>query len=242
MLKKLLLLVLILAGILALIYGYYNEPLPEGQESMEAEMLANKMLKAINYSAWDSTVAAKWSFPGGHHYLWDKKRKYVAVHWDDYKVLLNTLDQSGMAFKNDRRLEATKADELQKKAWKYFVNDSFWLAAPFKIKDPGTTRSIVKTPKGDALLVHYSSGGLTPGDKYLWILDENGLPVSWKLWVQIIPVGGLEFSWSDWQTYSTGARLSSFHDGIIDIKLSQIELAMDVAELNNGVDPFERLE
>jgi hypothetical protein len=49
--------------------------------------------------------------------------------------------------------------------------------------DEGTTRSLVKNEdKTNGLLVSYASGGVTPGDAYLWKLDANGLPQSYKMW------------------------------------------------------------
>lgn len=241
MLKKISIALGIFLCIATLLFVIYDEPLPEGEEGIEAEILAEKMLKAVNFAAWDSTVAIKWSFHGGHDYLWDKKRKLVQVKWDQMQVLLNTADVTGKAYKNGRLLESEQSADALQKAWKYFINDSFWLAAPFKIKDPGTKRSLVKTKDGDALLVHYSSGGVTPGDSYLWILDEDGSPALWKLWVEIIPIGGMAFSWEKWQTYTTGARLATLHNGIIDVEIFNVQLAMDVVTLNNGTDPFEQM-
>jgi hypothetical protein len=67
--------------------------------------------------------------------------------------------------------------------------------------------------------VTYTSGGVTPGDSYLWILDENDRPIAWKFWVQKIPIGGLESSWGDWQQYK-GVWLGASHEvGPLEIKL-----------------------
>ncbi|MBL6447400.1 hypothetical protein JMN32_13870 [Fulvivirga sp. 29W222] len=241
MLKKTLILLSILAVAAFMLYSWYDKPLPEGVEGPEAELLADKMLKAVNFEAWDSTVAVKWSFYRGHDFLWDKKRDLVEVKWDDMRVLLNTNSQSGKAFQGGILLSGNEAIDALQMAWEYFTNDSFWLAAPFKARDPGTKRSIVKTEHGDALLVQYTSGGVTPGDSYLWLLNEDGLPVAWKLWVKIIPLGGMKFSWDGWQTYTTGARISSFHHGVVNVEVSGVELAMSAADLNNGHDPFAEM-
>ena len=84
--------------------------------------------------------------------------------------------------------------------------------APYKVFDPGVVRSSVTTADNkEALLVTYTSGGSTPGDAYLWHFDTNGTPVRYQMWVNILPIGGLEASWSDWVTTSTGAQLPTFH-------------------------------
>jgi hypothetical protein len=53
----------------------------------------------------------------------------------------------------------------------------------FKLRDPGTSRSIVMQDEKEALMVTYTSGS-TPGDSYVWILDEN-IP-AWRMWVSIV--------------------------------------------------------
>jgi hypothetical protein len=61
------------------------------------------------------------------------------------------------------------------------------------------------------LLVTYTTGGDTPGDSYLWELNEKGLPVSFRMWVQIVPLNGFEASWEGWHTTESGALLPQSH-------------------------------
>ena len=101
---------------------------------------------------------------------------------------------------------------MVKTAIDFFNNDSFWLAAPFKAFDPGTERSIVNLKDGrKGLMVTYTSGGTTPGDTYVWILDENDRPTAIKMWVQILPLGGMEFTWENILTLPSGALIAQDH-------------------------------
>ena len=102
------------------------------------------------------------------------------------------------------------AIELIEKASNYFYNDSFWMFAPYKIFDKGVERKIIKNNK-NALLVTYTSGGITPGDTYLWLLNDDGKPKAFKMWTSILPINGLEASWSNWTTTESGAQLPTFH-------------------------------
>jgi len=111
------------------------------------------------------------------------------------------------------KIEGDMGKELIEKAVSYFNNDSFWLVAPYKIFDKGTERRLVTLENNDkALLITYTSGGSTPGDSYLWLLEDNGMPKSFKMWTSILPIQGLESSWSNWTKTESGANLPTFHN------------------------------
>jgi len=200
---------LILIVAVGVFYITNNEKLPEGTKGKEADALANKMLNALNYEAYKNTEIIKWSFRDEHFYTWDKQNDIVHVSWAEYKVTLHTKHPEKSELYIDGKLSENK--EIIKKAEGYFNNDSFWLIAPYKVFDAGTERSIVNYNGKDALLITYTSGGSTPGDSYLWILDKNYLPTSFKMWTSIIPVGGISATWSDLKDTKSGIKLPKKH-------------------------------
>ena len=202
-------LVVVLAGLFAI----YNEDLPAGGQPQAADELAQKMLKAVNHEAYKNTEVIEWSFVGQHHYQWFKQQKRVDVKWDTYLVHLNLQQlESSVVLNNAIEVTDESRSTLIQNAVDYFNNDSFWLVAPHKVFDPGTSRKIVPLKNGaQGLLVSYTSGGSTPGDSYLWMLDENGLPTAFKMWVSIIPLGGLEATWDNWTRAETGALFPASH-------------------------------
>lgn len=222
-----------LAGGLFLFVRLASESLPRGQEGRLAEELTDKMFDAVGKEAWDSTAFAMWSFRGTHHYVWNKTENFVRIQWDQNTVYLYPAVKTGRAFVEQSEQSGTSKEELIQTAWDYFNNDSFWVIAPLKARDPGTTRKLVETPNSEALLVTYSSGGTTPGDSYLWILDESGLPSSWKMWVQIIPIGGLEFTWENYTATRTGVQVALEHKAEgFSVPISGVDFAMDLKTLN----------
>ena len=150
-----------------------------------------------------------------------------------------------MAFQDGEQVEGKKSDKLIQKAWSFFANDSFWLNAPSKVFDEGTERRLVKLDDGsEALLITYKSGGVTPGDSYLWIVDENGLPTSWKMWVKVVPIGGLSTSWQDWTTTETGAKIALNHqfNDKIGVAITNLKTSKDLIAFGLKEDPFVVLE
>ncbi|WKD86300.1 hypothetical protein KCTC32516_01670 [Polaribacter huanghezhanensis] len=221
----LILALLIIVG--AIFYVANNESLPTGIKSEKAEALATKMMKALNYEAYKNTEVLEWRFRGKHFYKWYKSENIVEVSWDKNKVILHTKQpEKSVVFVSDIN---TENQQLIQQATNYFNNDSFWLVAPFKVFDTGVERSIVKHNEKDALLITYTSGGSTPGDSYLWILNEEGFPTSFKMWTSSIPIGGIEASWSDWKTTAAGFQLPIKHK----MSLFGVELKMGDVKASN---------
>lgn len=232
---------LLVGGVGAWLYSR-NEPRPVGVAGPAADELARRMERAVNIEAWGRTGAVRWRFGGNNSHLWDRQRGLSEVRWGDERVLLRLADRSGLAFHAGLPLSAGDAQRYIDKAYRYFINDSFWLNPVAKLFDPGVVRERVEMEGGPALLVRYTSGGLTPGDAYLWLLGEDGLPRAWKMWVKIIPVGGVEASWERWQTLSTGAKISTMHKvGPRILALTDVEGAGSLSELTDGEDPFAPL-
>ncbi len=216
-----------------LLYGFlyykYNEDLPTGVPGEQADTLAYRMLNALDYHAYNVTDYIEWTFKKRHHFKWNKAGNTCEVYWKDYKVNLDFNDASNnTVFKSEVQVTGEDTTELIQKAIGLFNNDSFWVVGPYKVFDKGVKRSIVTLENDEkALLVTYTAGGSTPGDSYLWLLDEDGKPKSFKMWTSILPIDGLEASWSDWTTTETGVQLPTFHKlmvlglEITDIKTSK---------------------
>lgn len=205
-------------------YFVNNESLPQGRKGKEADELAQKMLIAINHENFKNTEILEWTFRENHSYKWYKQENIVEVSWDKNKVILNIKKpEKSIVFIDNQKVEN---QNLVQKATDFFNNDSFWVVAPHKIFDNGTERSIVNYEGNEALLVTYTSGGSTPGDSYLWILNENYFPTSFKMWVKIIPIGGVSATWNDWKNTDAGIKIPTKH------QLSILGLEI---EINNGI-------
>ena len=223
----LLLIFLLLAGS----YFYLNKTLPTGEKGAAADQLANQMLEAMDYEAYKELNYIEWTFSSlgrKRHYKWQKNKGLCTVSWDSISVKLNTsrikkstVSVNGLPYVDKRK------DEFIRSAEAKFNNDTFWLVAPYKVFDVGVERRLVRVNDNEnALLVTYTSGGSTPGDSYLWYLDENQRPVGFEMWVSIVPIGGLHATWNQWEKTKNGAYLPLSH------KLLSLDLSIENLRTN----------
>lgn len=227
---------LLLAGIAL------HEPRPAAREGAEADALAQKIEEAVGLEAWERTGAVRWDHAGRTEHLWDRARGLARVRWDDVEVLYRIGTRRGRAWEDGREARGARRAALIDEADARWTNDAFWLNPLAKMRDPGVHRGVVPLEGGGrGLLVWYTTGGRTPGDAYLWITGDDGLPVAWKMWVSILPIGGVRTSWERWITLSTGAKVSTLHRaGPIAFELTGVRGAADVVSLE-GEDPFAAL-
>lgn len=199
---------------IAYVFIKYNDDLPVGQEGEAADQLARSMEVALNKEAFDNTSYFEWQYRNSNKYKWDRRQGRCQVTWKDFKVDLDIKNPpNSKAYVHNFQVHNEQAKTLIKKAISFFNNDSFWLVAPYKTFDEGAKRAIVDLESGEkGLLVTYTSGGSTPGDSYLWLLDEDGKPKAFKIWASALPLKGLYASWDDWIQVESGALLPQSHD------------------------------
>ena len=215
-------LILLISLLPLVVFAYTSKKVPEGHSPKEADTLALEVMNNLNLSAWQKTNLVKWEL-FGHQYQWFKNKDSIVVKWKKYEAFVNLNQATGEVYEKGELVENNK--ELIEKAIKNFNNDSFWLSAHYKMLDPGTSREIVDLKKGKVgLKVFYASGGSTPGDTFLWII-EDGKPVAFKMWVSIIPFGGLKAKWKKWTVTKTGATFALSHKVLfVNVKIKNLEV------------------
>jgi hypothetical protein len=217
--------------------------LPNAVPGPEADALAHRMERGVAIDAWQRTGAVRFTFRDAQH-LWDRTRNLDRIRFPGgNEVLLDVATKHGRATHEGTLLVGERADKLVEKAYARFCNDTFWLNPIAKLFDDGVTRSRAVDKDGESLVIHYASGGVTPGDTYQWLVGQDDLPRAWRLFVSIIKIKGLQMSWQDWQTLSTGARIATDHRvGRIDaLRLRDIVGGATLAEVEPGADPFAAL-
>lgn len=233
-------LVLLVVGVVACT-KIISKDLPQGTAGTEADALAQDMLNAINVSAWEQIRYLRWTFFGGtHHYHWDKQENIAIIEWKKNKVVMDLDAYDGLAYKDGKLVEGEDKQKLISKAWGFWCNDSFWFCAPFKVFDPGVKRYVVEQEGKKGLKVSYESGGVTPGDSYIFWLDANNRPESWQMWTSVLPVQGISNTWEEWVELPGGAMISTSHGGLgLAAKLSNVAGGMNLSDIELSEGAFE---
>jgi hypothetical protein len=220
------------------VFAAVHESRPKGIEGAEADVLARKIQEAVGADQWKEIGAISFEFRGQRRILWDRLRDFARVEFDGKTVLLDVINRRGIAFVGSERVENDRQTaKLVDKAEAYFINDTFWVNPFASFFDHGVSRALVD----DQLLVTYGSGGRTPGDAYLWRVRDDGIPVAWRMWVSIIPIGGLEVSWERWLELPGGARVATFHDSVMSLEISNVRAGKTLDDVEPGPDPFAAL-
>ncbi len=161
----------------------------------KAIAIADEVMEAMGgYKNWVDTRYIKWNFFNNRRLLWDKQTGDVKVESikSDAVMVVNIHTDEGMAKKNGQLV--THPDSLKpmlkgaKNAW---INDSYWLVMPFKLKDSGVTLKYIgedTTNVGklsDVLSLTFKEVGVTPQNKYHVFVDkESRLVTQWQFFLQ----------------------------------------------------------
>ncbi|MDX2302025.1 MAG: hypothetical protein NW226_04455 [Microscillaceae bacterium] len=157
----------------------------------KAIQIADQVMEALGgRTAWDSTRLIIWNFFGARKLFWDKQSGDVRIEFieNDLKIILNEKSMQGKAFKDGKELSEPdslkKYLEMGKSIW---INDSYWLVMPFKLKDSGLTLKYLREDttldgrRAHVLGLTFKEVGDTPQNKYEVCVDqESNLVTQWS--------------------------------------------------------------
>jgi len=164
-----------------------TNPAEEGFNEVESDSkaisIADSVMEAMGgRKAWDDLRYIKWNFFGVRDLTWDKETGLVRIESprDSSTYLVNVKTDTGrVKLKN---VEITQPDSVNKyvsRGKSIWINDSYWLVMPFKLKDTGVTLKYVRedtTMKGNeahVLQLTFDNVGDTPQNKYEVFVDKS---------------------------------------------------------------------
>ena len=149
---------------------------------LKAITIADKVMLAMGgRKSYDNTRYLFWNFFGSRTLLWDKKEGNVRIESkkDDYTLAMNIHSMKGKVKMKGEELtnpdSLAKYLQMGKDIW---INDSYWLVMPFKLKDSGVTLTYVGEEEvegkmNDVLELRFKNVGKTPQNKYQVFVDKS---------------------------------------------------------------------
>jgi len=159
--------------------------------------IADQVMDAMGgREAWDATHYVAWHFFGNRRHWWDRYSGDFRIEGEradgDVKqafvLLSNVNTKQGRAFVDG--VEVTDPDELKKwmdDAYGMWVNDSYWMFMPYKLKDSGVTlkylgaRQTEDYGNVELLRLTFAGVGLTPENQYdVYVDPTTHLVCAWS--------------------------------------------------------------
>lgn len=175
--------------------------------------IADQVMEAMGgRRAWDQTRVIAWNFSGRRHLIWDKKTGDVRIDvpQDTAVYMINIHKGTVRAMVGGQ--EITDPDSLKvlyKKGEGMWINDSYWLVMPFKLKDSGVTLKYLgedTTQNGvrsDLLQLTFHNVGNTPDNMYkVWVDQSDHLVRQWAFYARYDQENPpAVWPWDNYQTY-----------------------------------------
>ncbi len=172
-------------------------------EKAQADDRAHAMVERLGgHAAWEALEVVAFDFvvdagieARRNRNTWDKKRGLHRVIIDEQTIYTDLWSNKGRVFEGGSGAPVEVTDPEAKRealeaGYKAFINDTWWLAAPFKVFDGGVNRAVMD---GDLRLTFDDGIGLTSGDAYLFHLDEQATLTGWSFDLESGLKGSFDF-------------------------------------------------
>lgn len=187
--------------------------------------LADSVMMAMGgRKNWDATRYISWNFFGRRNLVWDKQGNRVRIEsMPDSTVYL--LDMNSMQGRvQTKGQELTEPDSLSKmlnRAKSIWINDSYWLVMPFKLKDSGVTLkylgedTLANNKYYNRLQLTFDKVGDTPQNKYDVYVDVNENRVKYWSYYKDAEQDTASWTrpWDNYQKYGTIVLSADRSDG-----------------------------
>ena len=154
---------------------------------------ADASMKAMGgREKWNNLGVISWNFFDARDLIWDKPSGRVRIDFprDSAIYLLNIHTLEGKVKR--KGMDITQPDSLKKylsRAKSIWINDSYWLVMPFKLKDSGVTLryldddTIATGEEAHILELTFQDVGVTPDNKYeVYITKSDSLVKQWAFY------------------------------------------------------------
>lgn len=160
--------------------------------------------------AWERTRYLSWRFMGKRRHVWDKRTAALRLEEDERVVLLDLDSGEGRVFdRGVELLDPTERSRALEKARAAWVNDSYWMFMPYKLRDPGVRLAydgvevLADGRVADVLELSFEAVGLTPHNRYrVFVGRDSDLVLAWSYFERASdPEPKFTLPWAGWTRF-----------------------------------------
>lgn len=197
-----------------------NPPAPgfhQAESDGQAVAIADATMAAMGgRAAWDASRYLVWRFFGRRLHVWDRYTGRTRIEWNDRKTntphlaLMNVQTREGRVFVDGKELlDQTERSALLQRGYEIWINDSYWLIMPYKLKDSGVTlryKGVAAMADGkpaDVVVLTFAQVGVTPENKYdVYVAKGSGLVEQWAYYEKAAETAPqFQTPWRGWRRY-----------------------------------------
>ncbi len=187
-----------------------------GSDAKAIEIADRVMAAMGGRDAWDATRYLRWRFFGRRLHVWDKHAGRIRIEGvgredqKPYVILMNLHTKEGRAWRGGEEItDPAELAEMLDQGESIWINDSYWIVMPYKLKDTGVTLkyagrgTMADGRPAEVLELTFKDVGDTPENKYrVYVADDSGLVEQWDFYRNAADEEpGFKTPWHDWQRY-----------------------------------------
>jgi hypothetical protein len=186
-----------------------------GSDARAIEIADATMEAMGGRQAWDATRYIRWRFFGRRLHVWDKHTGRIRIEGvgredeKPYVILMNLHSMEGRAWRGGEEVAGEELAKMLDNGEAAWINDSYWIAMPYKLKDSGVTLKYAGAGEmqdgraAELLQLTFAGVGRTPENKYtIYVAGDSGLVEQWDFYTNASdPEPRFQIPWHNWQQY-----------------------------------------
>ncbi|HEY2955601.1 MAG TPA: hypothetical protein VGK89_10185 [Candidatus Eisenbacteria bacterium] len=187
----------------------------------KAVAIADQVMRALgSKQRWDALEGLRWSFGASvndtvrssRRHAWDKRTGWHRVEGktragQSFCFIHKLNSTEGKAWMDGVAIEGDSLQKLLKRANSLWINDTYWMLMPYKLRDPGVTLKYDgETRQGgaryDKIALSFANVGDTPGDHYWVYVNRASHRVErWEMVLQGDQPPPVGYTWEGWEQH-----------------------------------------
>ena len=186
-----------------------------------AVAVADRVMKALGgQKRWNGLAGLRWTFGSSvgdtvrssRRHAWNKRTNWHRVEGKTragqaFCFIHRVGTEQGMAWMDGVPIEGDSLTKLLKRAQSLWINDTYWMLMPYKLRDPGVMLAYDGEAQEagatyDKIALSFYHVGETPGDHYwVYVNRANDRVERWEMVLQNDAPPPKGYTWEGWEQH-----------------------------------------